>query len=685
MSKINAEHLARSAYVYIRQSTADQLVHNHESRRRQYGLADRARQLGWTTVEVVDDDLGRSGGGTTRPGFERLIAAICAGGVGAVLAIEVSRLARNGRDWHTLIEFCGLVGTIIVDEDGIYDPRHPNDRLLLGMKGTMSELELSLFRQRSQEALKQKARRGALFLRVAAGYVKAGRDRIEKDPNQRVQEALKLVFAKFADFQSARQVHIWLRDESIELPVKGRNAEAQGVVWRLPAYNTVHNILHNPVYAGAYAFGRTTSKISVENGRKRVRRGVRRPLSECDVLIKDHHDGYITWEEFERNQRVIAENAVSKGSEVVKGAVRRGDVLLAGLFRCGHCGRKLHVHYSSKIGRYNCYGARMNHGTERCISIGSRQVDAVVAKEVLRIITPLGIDAAVKVIEAQALQTNATGRQLELALQQARFEVAHARRQYDAVDPANRLVAGELERRWNEALEAVNKVERDIAAVEAQRPAPLGEAERHKLLALGGDLGRAWSHPAATPMTRKKLLRACLKEIVVRKDGAMIDMVLHWHGGDHTALKRPLKLNERGRHHYPVPDDMIALVRDLARLMPDRQIARLLNRSGKPMALGKTWTEQAVRGFRKHQEIDAYRDGEWAERGEITLDAAAEIIGVCKMTALRMLRRGDIKGRQACEGAPWVIKSSDLAAFDKTAGAPRPVTPNGKQQAFDFQ
>src|SRR6516225_5454912 len=239
--KITPEHLARGAFVYIRQSTTDQLANNHESRRRQYDLAERARALGWADVTIIDDDLGRSGSGVSRPGFERLLAAICEGRVGAVLAIEASRLARNGRDWHTLIEFCGLVGTIIVDEDGIYDLRHSNDRLLLGMKGTMSELELSLFRQRSQEALKQKARRGALILGVAAGYVKVGRDRIEKNPDQRVQDALKLVFSKFAEFQSARQVHIWLRDEGIELPVKSRNAEARGIVWRLPAYNIVHN------------------------------------------------------------------------------------------------------------------------------------------------------------------------------------------------------------------------------------------------------------------------------------------------------------------------------------------------------------------------------------------------------------------------------------------------------------
>jgi DNA invertase Pin-like site-specific DNA recombinase len=228
MTKITTEHLARSAYVYIRQSTADQLMHNHESRRRQYSLANRARQLGWTSVEVIDDDLGRSGGGVARPGFERLLAAICEARVGAVLAIEASRLARNGRDWHTLIEFCGLVGTVIVDEDGIYDPRHPNDRLLLGMKGTMSELELSLFRQRSQQALKQKASRGALILGVAAGYVKVGRDRIEKNPDQRVREALQLVFSKFGEFQSVRQVHLWLRDEGVELPVKSRVGDARG-------------------------------------------------------------------------------------------------------------------------------------------------------------------------------------------------------------------------------------------------------------------------------------------------------------------------------------------------------------------------------------------------------------------------------------------------------------------------
>jgi DNA invertase Pin-like site-specific DNA recombinase len=266
MTKITPDHLARSAFVYIRQSTPDQVLNNHESRRRQYGLAERARQLGWQDVVIIDDDLGRSGSGVTRPGFERLLAAICEGRAGAVFAIEASRLARNGRDWHTLIEFCGLVGAIIIDEDGIYEPRHPNDRLLLGMKGTMSELELSILRQRLIEALKQKARRGELFMTVAVGYVKVRHDRIEKEPDQRVREALALVFSKFAEFQSMRQVHLWFRQEHIALPVVRYSAEVgRSIGWRLPVYNTIHHILRNPIYAGAYAFGRTGSRVRHEH------------------------------------------------------------------------------------------------------------------------------------------------------------------------------------------------------------------------------------------------------------------------------------------------------------------------------------------------------------------------------------------------------------------------------------
>ena len=684
MTKITADHLARGAFVYIRQSTADQLVHNQESQRRQYGLADRAKQLGWATVEVVDDDLGRSGGGVTRPGFERLLAAICEGRVGAVFAIEASRLARNGRDWHTLIEFCGLVGTVIVDEDGIYDPRHSNDRLLLGMKGTMSELELSLFRQRSQEALKQKARRGALFLGVAAGYVKTGRDRIEKDPDQRVQDALRLVFAKFAELQSVRQVHVWLREEGIALPAARHSAaEGRSVVWRLPLYNTVHAILTNPVYAGAYAFGRTTSKVSVEEGRKRVRRGMRRPLAEWDVLLKDQHEGYISWTEFERNQRVIADNATGKGSAVARGAARHGELLLAGLLRCGHCGRKMYVAYGGKAGRYHCEGALVNHGTERCISFGGLRADQAVGTEVLRVLKPLGIDAAVKALDAQAGETSAARRQLELALQRARFEAAHARRQYDAVDPTNRLVAGELERRWNEALQVVHRIEGEIAALEARKPAPLGEGEREQLMQLGADLELAWSHPAATSATRKRIVRAALNEIVVRVEAE------HHRDGPALAGRRPYRAEaeeERSRQAslddprgYPVagPRAGAADARPANRAAP--QSRRQADGARQRLDPGAgVLVPQPPRHRRPSR-------GEWAERGEITLEAAAQIMDVSVMTALRMVRRGIVKGRQICRGAPWVIKAEDVAAYRAQNASQRPLTANPAQQTFDFQ
>jgi hypothetical protein len=372
-------------------------------------------------------------------------------------------------------------------------------------------------------------------------------------------------------------------------------------------------------------------------------------------------------------------------SALARGAAREGELLLPGLLRCGHCGRKLHVHYGGKLGRYNCYGARMNHGAMRCISVSGLSIDAAIAKEVLRVLRPLGLEAAVSAIEAQSSETTTAERQLELSLQQARYEAAHARRQYDAVDPANRLVAGELERRWNEALQAIARIEGDIAAMIARRPPPLGEAERQQLLALGADLERAWSHPAATAATRKRILRAALSEVIVRRDGAIIHAVLHWQGGDHTELQVKQRLNAAGRHNPRIPDDTIALMRELARLMPDRQIARLLNRIGVATGYGNAWTQERVRGFRYHHEIAGHRDGEWAERGEITLEAAAKIFGVCNMTALRMLRRGDIKGRQVCPGAPWGIRTADLVGFTDRKRSNRPLTPNPDQRAFDFQ
>ena len=660
MTKITTEHLARTAFVYVRQSTSDQLLNNHESRRRQYGLVDRARALGWSAVEVVDDDLGRSGSGIARPGFEKLLAAICEGRVGAVVSIEASRLARNGRDWHTLIEFCGLVGTLIVDEDGVYDPRHPNDRLLLGMKGTMSEMELSLFRQRSLEALKQKARRGELFLTIAIGYVKSSRDRIEKDPDRRVQQAVALVFAKFAELQTVRQVHLWMRQERLPLPAVEYGPEGRKVVWKLPLYNTLHHILTNPIYADAYAFGRTESRVTIAGGRKRIVRGFRKDRGSWEVLIYDHHEGYIDWTEFDRNQRLISDNANGK-SFMSRGSIRRGEALLAGLLRCGHCGRKLHVAYSGEngsSGRYHCRGSQFNHGGDRCISFGGMRIDRAVGAEVIERLQPLGIEAAFSAMEARGTESAEKRRQIELALEQARYEAARARRQYDAVDPDNRLVAAELEQRWNARLLAVRRLEDERDALVTNAEAALTQIERNRLLALGDDVERAWYSDGATPATRKRIIRTLIEEIVVRVEDEALGLVIRWSGGDHTPLR--VRKNRAGQHRWTTDNDVVELVTVLARQMPDKAIASLLNRAGKTTGRGNGWTRSRVCFLRNHRKIPPYREGERAERGEVTLTEAAGHLKVSEATVRRLINEQILPANQMCKGAPWVIRADDL-------------------------
>jgi excisionase family DNA binding protein len=689
MSKITHEHLGRQAIVYIRQSTAGQVAHNLESQRRQYGLADRARQLGWSDVAVIDDDLGRSGGGVSRPGFEKLLAAICEGRVGAVVSIEASRLARNGRDWHTLLEFCGLVGTLILDEDGIYDPRHPNDRLLLGMKGTMSEMELSVLRQRSFEALKQKARRGELFMTVAIGYVRIGNNRIEKDPDRRIAEAMMLVFAKFVEMQSVRQVHLWLRHERIPLPAVSYGAEDRVIEWKLPVYNTILHILTNPIYAGAYAFGRTGSRISIEAGRKKVVRGFRKERKDWEVLIPEHHEGYLSWADYERNLGLIADNANGK-NPMSRGALRRGEALLAGLLRCGHCGRKLHVAYSGTngdTGRYHCQGGFLNHGGDRCISFGGMRIDRDVGAEIIARLQPLGVEAA---LAAQAVRSQVSKdkrRQIELALEQAHYEVRRARRQYDAVDPDNRLVAAELEMRWNERLTVVRDLETELEALttsSAPEPAP---ADHERLMALGADLQRAWVSPGVTPEARKRIVRALIDEIVVRVEDNALALVIRWHGGDHSGLK--VKKNRTGQHRWSAEAETIDLVHVLARQMPDKAIASVLNRAGKTTGRGNGWTQSRVCSLRNHNAIPTYREGERQGRGEVTLDEAAAALSVSPSTVRRLIKDGQLAANQFCKGAPWIIRAADLDRDDVQGAATarrlrRPPSSNPLQKTLEF-
>jgi excisionase family DNA binding protein len=687
MTKITPDHLRRIAYVYVRQSTAGQLQHNPESRRLQYALECRARTLGWHEVVVLDEDLGRSADGTARAGFDRLLTAVCKGEVGAVFSFEASRLARNGRDWHTLLEYCGLINTLLIDEDGVYDPRHPNDRLLLGMKGTMSEMERSTFRQRSQEALKLKAERGELYTTVAVGYVRTSDDRLEKDPSRRVQESIGLVFAKFREFGSVRQVLLWLRQERIELPAVVYGAAGRSIVWKLPVYNTVHKTLTNPIYAGVYTHGRTESRTRIEAGRKHITRGCRRAQAEWDVLIIDHHTGYISWDEYQANQAMIAENANGQGA-MVRGSVRCGEALLPGLLRCGHCGRKLTVTYSGKqglAGRYQCRGAMINHGVaENCISFGGLRVEQAVVGEVLSVLRPLGIEAALGAHAQREQQLSATQRQRELALEQARFEADRARRQYDAVEPENRLVAGELELRWNEALQVVQRCEAQLEALKRPSTAQISAQQRDALVTLAHDLPAVWEHPAASPEIKKRILRTVLKEIVVFVRDHRVRLVLHWQGGDHSELE--IIKNQPGSHRWKTDMEIERILCGLARLMPDARIAGLLNRLGKRTAKGHSWTRNRVCCFRNDHQIPVYEEGERQSRNELTLEETAKRLDVSTMTVRRLIKRKVLPATQVCVGAPWVIQESDLAlAGVKSALRDTPLTANDKQESLDFQ
>jgi len=684
-SKINPGHLDRSAFIYVRQSTMDQVINNKESQRRQYALKQRARDLGWKDVQVIDDDLGRSGGGIERPGFDRLLAAVGRNEVGAVLAIEASRLSRNGRDWHTLLDICALVDTLIIDEEGMYSARSPNDRLLLGMKGTMSEMELSMFRQRSQEALKLKASRGELFTSVAIGYIRSDENRLNKDPDQRVQVAISQVFEKFRQLGSARQVLMRLRENHIEMPAIRYADQGREVIWKLPVYNTIWHLLTNPVYSGVYAYGRSHSKVSVEDGRKHVVRGLKVDTDDWQVLLHEQHESYITWAEYESNQKILANNANRMGDRVT-GSARSGKALVAGLLRCGHCGRKLHVHYSGKGGsvtRYGCRGASVNHGVGTCISFGGIRVDQAVSNELLRVLRPIGLNASLLAEQKCRQQTQSEREQYEKALEQAQYEASRLQRQYDRVEPENRLVATELERRWNESLDIAAQRQRQLEKYDTERTESISEEQRALLISLATDLEKVWHDPLSDMQLKKRIVRTVLKEIVVKVADDTLQLHLHWIGGDHTSLC--VTKNRTGKHRFTSSEDTVHLIEQLARQIPDQLIAATLNRLGRKTGKGNGWSESRVRSCRQKRKINVYKKGERATRGELTLEEAAQSLELPQRFVRSLIDNGTLKAQQACPGAPWVILMTDIELTRQNRDKLSPSQDSGPQKSLEFQ
>jgi DNA invertase Pin-like site-specific DNA recombinase len=692
--KLTADRLSRRAIVYIRQSSPGQVIHHQESQRCQYALVDKAREPGFGAVEAIDDDLGRSGSGLVeRPGFQRLVAEVCTGEVGAIFCIEASRLARNGRDWHHLIELCGMVGAVVVDPDGVYDPALINDRLLLGLKGTMSEFELNLLRQRSFEAIRQEARRGELQYCLPIGYLWTLHGKIEMDPDQRVQQAIQSVFSKMTELGSVRQVLLWFRRERIELPMRIFDGPGGRTVWNLPIYNTALKLLTNPIYAGAYAFGKTNARTSVVNGRARKTAGHKKPRTEWTTLLQSHHPGYISWEQYERNEAIIGANAPMK-SRMEPKAGRGGKALLAGMLRCRRCGRMMHVSYGgigSAVLRYHCRGAHLNHGEDWCISFGGLRTDQAVADEVLRAISGNAVEAALEAAEKMRNQRQHERRCLELELEQARYEAKLSARRYEAVDPDNRLVTAELEARWNGALQKVAALESRLLQFDTAMTIP-AIPDKEILLSLAQDLPAVLNSPASDMRLKQRIVRILIREIVadVGADKQEIVLLLHWTGGQHSELR--IRKNQTGKHRRCTGTEAVQVIRGMAGRFTDEQIATTLNRLGLRTGAGNTWSEQRVYSMRHYHDLPAFDPG-LRDTGVVTMEQAAHHLGISPTSIRRMIEQRLIPATQVVECAPWLIPIEALGTdtvrravgnIRNRARIPRTQTGSGQPALFSI-
>lgn len=651
--KIRSQHLSRKAILYVRQSSAYQVTHNLESQKLQYAMQERLRQLGWREIEVVDEDLGRSAAGTvTRVGFERMVSEVCLGHVGAVAAREVSRFARNSRDWQQLVEVCRVVDTVLIDQETVYAPRQSNDRLLLGLKGSLNEYELDLLRQRSVEARIEKARRGELVPAAPVGYLKTEDQRLEKNPDRRVQQAIHLIFRKFSELGTVRQTLLWFLEHGLEVPTHTSRGE---ILWRRPAYRSMYRMLTNPVYGGAYAYGKTEQLLRYENGEAR-HHCRRKPRHQWLALIPNAHEGYLSWEEFERVQRAI------QGNTTGPGAIRNGPGMLAGLLRCRRCGRKLTVRYTGNghdVLRYTCNRGWLDNGEARCIAFGGIPVDEAIGTEVLKAVQPAAVEAAVQASEEESRRQDEVLGALRRDLEAAHYSAQRAQRQFDAADPENRLVTEELERRWNQALERVREIEMRIAAQQdgITQLAPPSQQEFEKLAA---NLEAVWNHNGTDVRLKKRIIRTLIEEVVVDVDsaGGEIILIVHWKGGVHTELRLPRR--RRGQSNSQTPKALIDAVRVLARICSDDLIAGILNRNGMLTGRGNRWTRERVTALRSHYRIPVFGSESVTPENWMNLTKAAAFLGVSPRTVRLAVERGEIAAEHPLPDGPWIFSKQVL-------------------------
>lgn len=661
-AKLTPAHLSRKAVVYLRQSSLTQVKQNTESQLLQYALKETAQDYGFKHIEVIDCDLGlsASGGAQTRSGFKKLLASIALGEVGLVLSRELSRLSRTDKDWCHLLELCQVFNTLIADAENLYDLTRMDDQLVLGIKGTLSVVELNTLKSRLQQGRESKAKRGELGRCLAPGYVTDGAGRIVKDPNLRVQEAIALVFKRFDEVGSIRQTQRWFHEEAIELPVNKPLGGRWVLRWQLPTMSFISDVLHNPLYAGAYVYGRRQTQRVFKHGQAVKRQGSAQRAEDASVFLPDHHSGYIDWDKYQRNQDIMRSNGSNFTQDETALAVRSGHGLLTGLLRCGRCGRKLHIRYWGKSGtaaRYVCSGDFATGG-RYCLGFGGASVDRRLSESVLQALSPLGLDASLAAIEHLAAEGNEQRAVLERRLQQVRYETERAFAQYDQVDPNNRLVADVLEQRWNDKLEEQRNLQTELDARVTTRSS-LSPAEEAALRALGEDFAVVWEDPACPMGLKKQIVRLLIHEIVVDLDepSQMLHLVIHWHGGCHTALSMAKPQSGAVVHKTALED--VELIMRMAVRYGDDEIARVLSKLGRRTGKGNRWTQSRVASVRRKHGIappdNAARDPEL-----LTLAQAVRHSGVSDTTLMRLIKANLLAAEQIAPYAPLEIKRADL-------------------------
>jgi len=659
--KIKPEHLTRKAIVYLRQSSEKQVRQNKESQRLQLDMAERMRGLGWKEVEIVGSDLGSSAAiaSVRREGFERVLSSVALGAVGIVGSREVSRLSRTDKDWCRLLEVCQIFGTLIADEQQVYDLNYLDDQLILGIKGTLSVVELKVLRQRLQAGQESKARRGELFKRLPVGYVLDAMGKVVFHPDRRVCEAVELIFAKFRERWSVRQTFQWFRDHDVELPANP--IQGTRLVWKIPTQSLIRDILCNPFYAGAYVWGRRPVTTLLVEGRLEKRQGATRRAEECRVFIPEHHVGYINWAIYEENQRMTQRNSVNWEDDESMAAIRAGQGLLVGLIRCGHCGRKLHVRYWGGRGthaRYLCKGD-YDDGGQYCIGFGGAWVDRRLSQELLKVISRFGVEASLKAIEQLSAGDAAQRAALSSKLEQLEYDAKKAFEQYDAVDARNRLAAAELEHRWNQKLEEIETTKQRVSHLDGKRHLLSAEDEQ-RIRLMGDNFAEIWHSDRCPPTLKKMIFRTVVEEIIVHTDAEkkILQFTIHWKGGVHTQLvmERPISATESA-----TPIEALDIIRRMAVRHGDDQIASVLNRLGHSTGKGKRWNQNRVATARHNHSIAGQKRA-LPDPDRVSLSEAARLCGVSHRTIERLVDAGLLKREQTAPRAPWQIQRVDLNA-----------------------